>query len=104
MKTDKMPPTPSLREVIEKVLFDLKNSEKSPTNKVADLWPKLVGPRIGKHTKPYALRNKKLFVRVDDSSWAFELNTRYRASLLRRLQHALGEEAVNDLRFKVGDL
>lgn len=93
-----------LRGLVEKALFDLKKSEKSPKNKVADAWNQLVGPRIGKHTRPYALRGKRLFVRVDDSSWAFELSTRYKATLLRRLKHAVGEDCVSDIFFKVGDL
>jgi predicted nucleic acid-binding Zn ribbon protein len=93
-----------LQGLIEKVLFDLKKQENSPKNRLIDVWIRLVGPRIARHTKPYALKNKNLFVRVDDSTWAFELSTKYRATLLKRLQNALGEENVANLYFKVGEL
>lgn len=95
---------PHLKDVVEKVLFDLKKSEKSPKNRVGDVWNHLVGAKISKHSKAYALRNKTLFVRVDDSSWAFELSTRYKAGLLKRLQHTLGENTVSNIYFSVGDL
>lgn len=90
--------------LVEKVLFDLKKSQESPTNRIAELWPRLAGPKISKHTKPINLRNKKLFVRVDDSSWAFELNTRYKTGLLKRVQNALGEGIVSEIYFKVGEI
>ncbi len=103
METEKSGPLP-IGSLLEKALFGLKKSQESPTNRIAELWPRLAGPKISKHTKPFSLKNKKLFVRVDDSSWAFELTTRYKAGLLKRLQHALGEGAVSDIYFKVGEL
>ncbi len=93
-----------LKGVVEKVLFDLKKSQKSPKNSVGDLWAHHAGPRVAKHTKAYALKGKTLFVRVDDSSWAFELTTRYKPALLKRMQHALGEKTVSNIHFKVGEL
>ena len=91
-----------LSGLVEKVLFDLKKNQNEPKNKINEVWQEVAGSRIGKHSQPYKLHNDQLLVFVDDPSWAFELQTRYKAALLKRLQSALGERTVKDIRFKVG--
>jgi predicted nucleic acid-binding Zn ribbon protein len=102
--TEKENPAEPLGDLVEKALLGLKKLQKSPNNRVADLWPALVGPKIARHTKPFGLKNRILFVRVDDSSLAFELSTRFKMGLLKRLNHALGEGQVANIYFKVGSL
>lgn len=93
-----------LKEAVEKALLGLKKSQTDPKYRVLELWADIVGQRIASHTKPQKLRKGKLSVLVDDSGWAFELSTRYRTAILKRLKNALGEEAIEKVYFKVGDL
>lgn len=88
-----------LKNTLEKVLFDLKNRADHPTNRVARAWPSLVGDEIQKHTKPYALREGKLFVWVDDPNWSFELTLRYKLGLIKKLQQEFGADTVRDIVF-----
>lgn len=93
-----------IKEVVEKVIGDLSSGEKGARGRAIDSWYKIVDEKIRKHTKPYALRNKKLFVMVDDSTWAFELSRRYKLNFVKRLKNELGENEVEDIYFRVGSI
>ena len=66
------------------------------------LWERLVSGEQAEHSEPYALRDKILFVRVDDSTRAFDLSRRFKQSLIRQICETLGEETLKDIVFRVG--
>lgn len=67
-------------------------------------WESAVGTEEAKHSEPYALRGRILFVRVDDSTRAFDLSRKSKTSLIRRMQHELGDDQLQDIVFRVGEL
>lgn len=68
--------------------------------RAADLWPQVAGPEISKHTLGMGLRGTTLQVHVDSHAWATQL-TLMADDLRTRLNSALGEEAVREIRFTV---
>ena len=94
----------SIKDVLAGVLGELKERGPSHYGSATEAWEKVVGSECAKHSEPYALRGKILFVRVDDSTRAFELSRRYKKSIMRRMQHEMGEDQLHDIIFRVGQL
>ena len=63
-------------------------------------WPRLVGPRIARHTHAVAFRDGMLHVEVEGSAWMHEL-TILRRDLVRAINRDLGSECVKDVKFLV---
>lgn len=93
-----------LKGELEKILAGIRKKDEDPGNCIRENWGDFAGKRISDHSKPYALKNRTLFVRVDNATWAYELAARYKAHLLKRLQDKFGEKTVKDICFKIGDL
>ncbi|MDD5085443.1 MAG: DUF721 domain-containing protein [Candidatus Omnitrophica bacterium] len=93
-----------IKEILERVVNNLDKGGAKEKGAILDFWPLMAGPKIAEHTKAYAIRNKKLYVRVDDSTWAYELSQKYKVTFLKRLQHEFGEEKIQDIRFRVGEI
>ncbi|MGI8748553.1 MAG: DUF721 domain-containing protein, partial [Deinococcus sp.] len=67
------------------------------------LWPQAVGPDLARLTRARNQHGGTLFVEARDSGHAHHL-TLQRHHFLKRLQQALGDESVTELRFVVGTL
>ena len=94
----------SLKDRIPEVLANLRSPEKTKRQTLIDSWNAIAGPAFSPHTRPSLAEDGRLFVWVDQSSLAFELNQKYRLSILKRVQAVLGEEAVKQVFFRVGQL
>lgn len=68
--------------------------------RVEALWPEVVGSAIAAHTARAHVRRGELNVYVDSPVWATELSA-MSEELRRRLNEALGKEAVRSVRFTV---
>lgn len=94
-----------IKDLISGVMRGLRQDpEKMKRSKLVDAWPSIAGPKIAPHTKPMIGARGDLCVWVDQPSLAFEINQKYRNSLLKRAQAVLGEEAVKTIKIKVGQL
>ena len=94
----------SIKDLLPAVLAGLQEPEIALRSKLVSHWPAIAGEKIAAHTRPTINQSGDLWVWVDQSSLAFELNQRYRGSLLKRTQAVLGEEAVKSVRFRVGQI
>lgn len=94
----------TIANILPSVLESAKKQAPSGFEVMTRAWETAVGAEQSEHSEPYALRGKILFVRVDDSTRAFELSRRFKRSLIRRIQHAVGEDKLEDIVFRVGEL
>ena len=94
----------SIRDLIPSVFEALQSPVLQQRSKLTMLWAQVAGASIAEHTRPSLTKDGKLFVWVDQSTLAFELNQRYAQSLLKRAQALLGEESVKSISFRVGQL
>ena len=90
-----------VRGLVGSVLEDLGLPEVARAARVGEYWAEAVGPEGARHSWPDGLRGGVLEVRVDTSVWCQHLQMR-RTHLLEALREALGEDAPEDLRFRVG--
>ena len=91
-----------MKDVLEKLLADLARGPKAQGKRAVEAWEAVVPERLRRHASPVALRGRRLIVAVDSSTWAFELSTRYKVSILKRMQTELGSETIQDISFRAG--
>ena len=90
-----------VRGVVGSVLEDLGLPEVARAARVGEHWAEAVGPEGASHSWPEGLRGGILEVRVDTSVWCQHLQMR-RPRVLEALRERLGDDAPEDLRFRVG--
>jgi predicted nucleic acid-binding Zn ribbon protein len=67
--------------------------------KVFGAWPKAVGGDVSRQARPVSFRNGILFVETRHPVWTMELTSR-RHHILRKLNEAIGADAVREIHFR----
>jgi predicted nucleic acid-binding Zn ribbon protein len=65
-----------------------------------EAWPRVVGPRVSRHTRAVSFRDGTLNVEVEGSAWMHELGFLKR-QLVGKVNEHLGDEVVRELRFSI---
>ncbi len=65
-------------------------------------WYNVVGHHIARHTRPVAIREKKLIIAVKDSAWLHHL-TFLKMKIIEDFNRAAGEKVIEDIRFRNED-
>ncbi|OQA55513.1 MAG: hypothetical protein BWY42_01437 [Candidatus Omnitrophica bacterium ADurb.Bin277] len=91
-----------IREILPAVIRELETPEKANRSRLVSGWLSIAGRKLAAHTKPQLTGKGVLYVHVDEPVLAFEINQKYRLSLLKRAQAALGEKTVKELKVLVG--
>ena len=89
-----------LRRTFEKLGLE----ERIEEGQLLENWENLVGKEIARHTQPVGIKKKKLFVKVDSSTWVYELSTHHKEEILDRLKQASKKFLIADIYFKIGKL
>jgi len=63
-------------------------------------WPAIVGREVGRLTMPAFFRQDTLWIYVQDSAWMHHLQF-IKLDLLNRVNQALGEQSVTDIRWQL---
>ncbi|MGD9948502.1 MAG: DciA family protein [Desulfobulbus sp.] len=63
-------------------------------------WPTIVGREVGQLTMPAFFRQDTLWIYVQDSAWMHHLQF-IKLDLLTRINRALGEQPVTDIRWQL---
>src|SRR3989338_6843426 len=92
----------AIKTIMNSVIAELSSPEKEIRKRLIQAWPKIAGEKIASSTKPFLGKNKTLWVWVEHSALAFELNQRYRQALLKRVQAVVGEQEVQTINIRVG--
>jgi predicted nucleic acid-binding Zn ribbon protein len=67
--------------------------------KVFTAWDEAAGDAAS-HSRPFRFRGSTLVVEVTESAWINELSMR-KADIMNRLERAVGEKVVEDIRFEI---
>ncbi len=92
-----------LGTTIEKMLNRRGLASKLKEYRLFGQWEQAVGAVIARHAQPSAIRAKKLTVTVDSSAWMQQLSL-LRPEILSRVNACLGEEAVEAITLRLGEL
>ncbi len=71
--------------------------------KLWDIWEDIVGQTIAQNAKVSAFKEKLLIVEVSDSTWLYQLQF-LKEDMKQKINQALGKDAIEEIKFKVGDI
>jgi hypothetical protein len=80
-----------LREEIDGFVKYLGLDERMQELKILEIWKECVGETIAKFSKPVELRKNKLFVRVENAVWRYELSAK-KNEIIAKLNIILNKE------------
>ncbi len=89
----------TLKEVLNEMLKEYRLSDKLMELKLVESWPKIVGKIIAKHTTGIYLRNKRLYVTLDNAAIREEL-LYAKTKLLKSLNKIAGSDLIEEIVFK----
>ena len=85
------------------VLFLGRAGERQIETEIArQFTPKIVGGFIAAHSRPVALREGILYVRVLQPALHCEIEQISKPEILRKLKQRFGGKTIRDIRFRVG--
>ena len=93
----------SLGSVIEKIMQSGIRKQDAPLLQVWELWDKAVGEIIAENARPAAFKGKILLVHVNSSPWLHQLSF-LKKDILARINRELGQDLVDEIKFKIGPL
>jgi len=93
-----------IKDLLPSILSNLKTPDKTKRQKLCNAWSSIIGEKFYPLTKPSLTADGKLFIWVKESTLAFELNLKYRQTILKRAQAILGDDEIKGIYFRVGQL
>jgi predicted nucleic acid-binding Zn ribbon protein len=94
-----------IKDIISSLIGELESkNKKTGTATIQQEWNNIVGEKIAEHTKPTKIKQRVLHVIVDQATWAYELNQKYKKDLVMRLNKKIGEDVIDDMFFRIGDI
>lgn len=90
-----------LGQVLSSIIDQCRSENAGGLSQLARIWRKTFGAPIADNAKPYAIKGSLLLVHVSSSVWMHQLQF-LKNELLDRLNHALVEGRITDIKFKIG--
>lgn len=90
----------AIKDIIKSTHVQHENIE----HQIMNIWDECVGESIKRHTQLLKIEKKVLFVLVDTPQWMYEINTKYAANILKKVQDIIGKEHLKKILFKVGTM
>ena len=88
----------SIKTILENLFRKRKLSSTLESYRVFGAWEDAVGPRIARHSQPKGLRDRVLWVKVDNSTWMQELNF-LEGKIKEKLNQMIGSPMIEKIRF-----
>ncbi|MBI3587427.1 MAG: DUF721 domain-containing protein [Ignavibacteriales bacterium] len=89
----------TLGEAIEELVQSLGIKKKLHEYEAVLQWEQIVGGQIAKVATATRITKGVLFVKVKTSTWRNELTIR-KPEIIKKINGAIGEEIVNDIKFQ----
>ena len=89
----------TLKEVINLMLKEYRLNDRLNVIKLNEVWPSVVGKMIANHTTEIYLKNRKLFVSLDNAAMKQELHYA-QTKLLKSLNKKIGDNLIDEIYFK----
>jgi len=84
-----------------RLIAKLKTTNLDPDDLARAVWPKAVGARLEKRTRPLQMVRTTLVIEVEDAVWQRQLNA-IRGQILKNLAGLLGQGMITELEFRIG--
>lgn len=89
--------------VIDQILGTKRPKTAAGVARVFQLWERAVGEIIAANARPAAFKDKILLVHVNSSPWLHQLQF-LKEEIIKKVNAALIDESIDDIKFKIGPL
>lgn len=93
----------SLGNILQGALRPYHNEFDDKLGALISRWPQVAGPVVAAHCEPFAIKEQKLFVKVDSAAWLHHLQF-LKVDLIAKVNEQMQNAAVSDIHFKVKDM
>jgi predicted nucleic acid-binding Zn ribbon protein len=90
-------------QVLTSIIDQCRSNSGGGIQHLRQVWEKAVGSPVADNAMPFAVKGTLLLVHVSSSVWMHQLRF-LKTDLLDRLNQALGNERIEDIKFKIGPL
>lgn len=90
-----------IADVLTGIVKSIRKESPSDMTRVRDEWERIVDPAIAGFARPEALKNDILLVKVASSTLAHRLRF-MTPDIIARLNQALGEGRITEIKYKIG--
>ena len=87
--------------VINKVLKEYRYEAGDKLAQIRDLWEHIVEKDVAKNARPAAFKGKRIVINVSSSIWMHQLQFS-KKDIINKINYALGEDTVEEIKFKIG--
>jgi len=92
----------SLSDILPNVMKTFRHSPDEQLPQVFEIWNQIVGESVSKNAQPSAFKGRLLLVEVNSSVWMHQLQF-LKEDIIRKINETMGEEVVEDIKFKIGN-
>ena len=92
-----------IKGILNKVIGGIETKTRGKKQKILNVWQGIVGKDASSHSRPASIRRNILTIEVDSSTWFYSLNLK-KKSILKDINRELGEDKIEDIRFRMGDI
>ena len=92
-----------IKGILNKVIGAIEKQTRGKKEKILNVWQGIVGKDASNHSRPVSIKRDVLTVEVDNSAWLYSLNLK-KKSILEDINSRLGEEKIEDIRFRMGEI
>lgn len=93
----------SLGSVLQEALQPYRNEFDDKLGTLICQWPMVAGKVAAAHCRPFAIKEQKLFVKVDSAAWLYHLQF-LKDDLIANINLQMQAPIINDIHFKVKDM
>lgn len=93
----------SMGNILHDVLAPYKSEFGDKLETLVQKWPQIAGGVVAAHSRPFAVKGQKLFVKADSAAWLHHLQF-LKDDLLAKINAETDGESVTDIHFKVKDM
>ncbi len=90
-----------LGQLLNQVLGACRKNPDMALHRVWDIWDETLGAGVSQNARPTAFKGRLLVVSVSSSAWLHHLRFQ-KAEMIARLNAALEDARVDDIKFKIG--
>lgn len=89
-------------KILDRLTTKMGIAARLESEKAVILWEEAVGKNIARRAKAVSVRNRILFVVVQNSAWLQELSL-LKEGIIEKLNSLVGKDVVKDIVFRIGN-
>lgn len=93
----------SLGNILQDTLRPFKNEFDDKLGLLVQKWPQIAGDTLAAHCLPFAIKEARLFIKVDSAAWMHHLQF-FKDDLIVKVNAFMQTEQVTEIHFKVKDM